>query len=371
MSTIDLGFVGDLFPGGVLTFQGGISPEIKQSLSRFDLRIANLESPLCDLGTECQVKMTDPKLGNLVFSPEKGIDILKELNINVVSLANNHICDCGYEGIARTIDILDKNGIAHFGAGRTEEEARCPAIVNVKGKKICFLGYFPPDWEAPYPPKGDIGGLNQFILDNIVDDIRRYKKTCDYVFVLPHWGKEHTLYPLLSNVIDLAKILKERPTGILGSHSHLPQTSFVKDNIVVAMSLGNFLFPDRYIVSPRKTYYPQKEELAITPHPPVTYDFPHVDTLTLVKMHGGGRVGLICEVTLKGCRTFISRQYTILDNENYLQHHNISLLYKTKMSLIKPLILNPMLYRLYIRIANKILARLMHSKFRIGTWNVL
>ena len=368
MDNIRLGFVGDIFPGGVLTFKGGISSEVKEILAGYDLRIANLESALCDLGTECKVKMGDPNLGNLVFSPEKSIEILKQLNINIVSLANNHIFDCDYDGLIRTIELLDKNNIAHFGAGRNEEEARKPAVVNIKGKTICFLGYFPPEWEAPYTPHGEIGGLNQFIIENIIADIEKYKRLYDYVFVIPHWGKEHTLYPLISNVIDLSKILKVKPTGVLGSHSHLPQTSFVKDNIAVAMSMGNFIFPDRYIVSPRKTYYPTELEIN-SKNIPVTYDFPFVDKMTLVKMHKGGRIGLICGIILEDNKVTLERKYTLLDSENYLISYQMPFSNRIKMNLIKLFVLHPLIYRIYAKVCNIILSKFIRTTYRIGTFN--
>lgn len=368
MSTISICIVGDIFPGGVLTYMGGVSSEIKDLFSKFDLRVANLESALCDDGSECQVKMNDPKLGNLVYSPEKSISVLKSLNINVVSLANNHVCDCGYKGLSRTIELLDKNGIFHFGAGRNEEEAKRPAIVNIKGKSICFLGYFPPEWEAPYPPKGDIGGLNQFIVKNIVDDIVKYKKICDYVFVMPHWGKEHTLYPLLSNVYDLKKILAASPTGILGSHSHLAQTSFVDNNCIVAMSMGNFIFPDRYIISPRKTYYPDENERKIA-NIPETTDFPFVNTMTYVKMKKTGRIGLACGIYLDENKVKLKKYYTLLGEDHILVSYNMSFLRKLQMSLIKPLILSPFIYRVYCKFANIILSKVVRTKYRIGTWN--
>lgn len=369
MDSIKLCFVGDIFPGGVLTFKGGISTDVHDILAEYDLRIANLESALCDTGTECKIKMNDPKLGNLVYSPEKSIELLKQLNINVVSLANNHIFDCDYEGLNRTIELLNQNNIAYFGAGRNEEETKRPAIVRVKGKTFCFLGYFPPDWEAPYPAKGKIGGLNHFIVGNIIDDIKKYQKVCDFVFVVPHWGKEHTLYPLVSNVVDLSRILKAKPTGVLGSHSHIPQTSFVKNNIVVAMSMGNFIFPDRYIVSPRKTYYPSLRERE-TRNVPITYDFPFVDKMTMVKMHKGGRIGLICGITLEDKRVTLKKYYTLLDDDNFLVMYKMPFSQKFKMRIIKPLISHPFIYRCYCKIVNTFLSKILKNTYRIGSFNV-
>lgn len=364
---INLCFAGDIFPGGVWIYHEQISQAVKDLLSKFDLRIANLESALYDGNAECHIKMNDPKLGNLVFSPEKCVSVLKELNINVVSLANNHVCDCDYEGLRRTIEVLDQNGIIHFGAGRTEEEAKRPAVLTIKGKSICFLGYYPPNWEASYPPKGDVGGLNQFVIENVVDDVKKYKKIYDYVFVVPHWGKEHTIFPLIENVIQLKKIIGAGATGVLGCHSHCPQTSFIYKDHVVAMSMGNFIFPDRFIVSPRKTYYPKAEELSKSDIP-ITYDFPIVDEMTMVKMRGNGRIGLLCDVSLAGKKVFLKRHYTVLSENNVLEMYAMSKIKKMKIDFVKWLVLCPRFYRFISRVFNKFF-RLISIKYRLGTWN--
>lgn len=367
---INLCFIGDIFPGGVLLYQGGISQDVKDLLNKSDIRIANLESALYNGKEECKVKMSDPSLGNLVFSPEECVGLLKELNIDVVSLANNHVCDCGYDGLARTIEILDKNGIAHFGAGRNEEEALSPAVIYAKGKSICFLGYFPPDWEAPYPPKGDIGGLNQFVMENVISDIKKYKEIYDYVFVYPHWGKEHTIFPLICDVDCLHKIIKAGVTGVLGTHSHCPQASFVYNNCAVAMSLGNFIFPDRYIVNPRKTYYPTEEERRKNDIP-VTFDFPMVNEMTMVKMHENGRIGLVCNVMINNEKVKLKKSYTILDKANYLKVYKMSMIGRFKIDSVKWLILGERfnLYRLSCRIINYFLFHFTKIKYRFGIWN--
>lgn len=362
-------FVGDIFPGGVFSVENGLSQEVISLFNGYDLRIANLESSLYNGKCECKIKMSDPKLGNLVFSPEESIRVLKELKIDVVSLANNHVCDCGYDGLARTIELLDEHNIAHFGAGRTEDEACTPAIVNIKGKSLCFLGYFPPEWEAPYPPHGSIGGLNQMITEKVIDDIKKYKKTNDFVFVVPHWGKEHTIFPLLVDVRRMHDFVNAGVDGIFAAHAHCPQTFYLYKNVAIAMSMGNLLFPDRYIISPRKTYYPTWDEIK-DKNIPITYEFPFVDELTMVKMHENGRIGLVCELTIDNDRKMINSKYTILDNNNILRPYNMSILEKFKINSVKWLISNYKFYYLFCRVMNIFQSRIFHSYYRFGTWNV-
>jgi poly-gamma-glutamate capsule biosynthesis protein CapA/YwtB (metallophosphatase superfamily) len=66
---------------------------------------------------------------------------LARAGIGLVSLAGNHISDCGAQGIADTIAGLDALGIAHAGAGATLAAAQSPAIVVREGRRIALLSY--------------------------------------------------------------------------------------------------------------------------------------------------------------------------------------------------------------------------------------
>ena len=55
--------------------------------------------------------------------------------------------------------------------------------------------------------------------------------------------------------------------------------------------MGNFLFPDRLLVKPRSTYYPEKPiDLSALP---VTDGYPYVECVTYKKWKPLGRVGMI------------------------------------------------------------------------------
>jgi poly-gamma-glutamate synthesis protein (capsule biosynthesis protein) len=56
-------------------------------------------------------------------------------------MAGNHIADCGGEGIADTIDELDRLGIAHNGAGLDLAAARAPALIEREQKTIALLSF--------------------------------------------------------------------------------------------------------------------------------------------------------------------------------------------------------------------------------------
>ena len=133
------------------------------------------------------------------------------------------------------------------------------------------------------------------------------------------------------------------------------------------MSMGNFIFPDRYIVSPRKTYYPKAEERSKS-DVPITYGFPFVDEMTMVKMHENGRIGLLCDVTLAEKKVMLKKHYTVLNEKNVLEMYTMPKTKKIKIDFVKWMILEPRFYSFICRAFNKIL-RLTPIKYRLGTWN--
>lgn len=329
--TIRIAFMGDINPGGVLTFTGGVDEAIIQMLDDCDLRVATLESSLGDSIPFCEKKMSDPKMGNIIYSPDTCVSLFGNLGINAVTLANNHALDCGLEGLSHTIEVLDNNHIAHFGAGRDSVETITPYCVTIKNKSFCFLGYYPSEWRIQYPPSAEHGGQCQFEIERVIEDVKKYKEIYDYVFVLPHWGKERTIWPIKQNVLEADRIIEAGATGVIGSHTHTVQPVIKKNNGIIAMSLGNFIFPDRYINTPRVTCYPteaQRKEQNI----PVTYGYPSVQQLTYKSVPKNGRIGMICEIIIDENGSLDYRNhYTILDSEHILRFKDLGFFHKMKL----------------------------------------
>lgn len=98
-----------------------VSAEIQSYLSKFEYRIATLEAAIGDNYPFDAEKMNGRK--NIIYSKNADIQKMIELNINIVSLANNHIFDLGLDGFKNTISLLDKYNILYCGAGLNIVEA--------------------------------------------------------------------------------------------------------------------------------------------------------------------------------------------------------------------------------------------------------
>jgi poly-gamma-glutamate synthesis protein (capsule biosynthesis protein) len=82
--------------------------DVRKHLEQFDYVVGNLELPFLEKG-----KPFGAKSVNLKSVPEN-VKLLKHLNINVVTLANNHMFDFGQQGVDSTIELLEKNNISYW-----------------------------------------------------------------------------------------------------------------------------------------------------------------------------------------------------------------------------------------------------------------
>lgn len=102
-----------------------------------DARSLNLESVL---GTR-PLSAAYPGKRFLIQSPPETVALMDELHVDLVNLASNHLRDWLDEGVQSTTSLLNDAGLAHLGAGTTEDEAATPRILEVAGYRVGFLSY--------------------------------------------------------------------------------------------------------------------------------------------------------------------------------------------------------------------------------------
>ena len=189
---------------------------------------------------------------------------LKEAGIDLLSTANNHTKDKGYDGIFRTLDVLDEAGLAHVGTYRTQEERDANhgiVVADVGGISVAFLSY-------TYGLNGYTVSedkafcVNLFNLDYattisqpdydlLAADLEAAQALgTDLVAVMIHWGIEYWNDPSVHQT-SLAEFLVANGADlVLGGHPHVLQPyGFVTAEDgrgqsrtgFVCYSLGNFI----------------------------------------------------------------------------------------------------------------------------------
>lgn len=337
MESLKLLFVGDIMPGGVLHYQERFyTDKVKKFIQSFDLRIGTLEVAIGNNIPFDEVKMKGRM--NIIYCKNCDIQKLLDLDINIVSLANNHIFDLGIKGLENTKKILSENNIKYCGAGKNIKEASEPVIINYSGKQIVFLAYSDCDVSTmAYVPAATESsyGVNPLVIENVVADIKYYKNKCDYVFVMPHWGKEYSVYPT-KKMKDYSKIMINAGADmIIGSHTHIVQPCIEYKSKKIFYSLGNFLFPDFFMNKPRPIWYPEKDYDLTSIE--TTYDYPFPVTKPLKRVwRDFSRIGLMVGVNVND-KLETTKQSSILRKDNIID------LYKNKKSDLKMYILSKLI----------------------------
>jgi poly-gamma-glutamate synthesis protein (capsule biosynthesis protein) len=198
-----------------------------------DVAMVNLENPL-----------TRSKLGsgkkqlNFKADPES-VKVLTAGGVDIVNLANSHAMDYAEPGLVETMNTLDNSGIQHQGAGRDIKEARRPDIIEVKGQRIAYLGYYDADLHAADQGKA---GTNARRNNRVAEDIRALRGQVDWIIVNYHWGVELADYPG-DWQIDLARFTIDQGADlVVGHHPQVLQGAEIYKGRPIVYSLGNFIF---------------------------------------------------------------------------------------------------------------------------------
>jgi len=156
-------------------------------------------------------------------------------------VANNHILDFGVEDLFETMTLLNQNNIQYSGAGKYLQEARQPARMEAKGKKIavaCYSLTFPEEFWATDTTAGTCFPFDTFFYD----DLRKFKAENDLVIVSFHWGGELLQYPKPYQLELAHNAIKVGADLVIGHHPHVVQGIELYRGKMIVYSLGNYIF---------------------------------------------------------------------------------------------------------------------------------
>lgn len=222
-----------------------IAPEVLSRMQGTDIMMANNEFPYSYRGAP-----TPNKTYTFRADP-KDVSIMKDMGVDIVSLANNHAYDYGPDALIDTVDTLNDAMLPFVGAGKNIEEARKPVYFHVNGHVISYVSatqierYANPDTrEATEDSPGVLRTLDPA---KAVAAIQEASQNSDFTVMYVHWGSESTDLVEQSQR-DLARAYVDAGADlIIGDHSHCLQGIDYVDNVPVFYSLGNFWFNSRTV----------------------------------------------------------------------------------------------------------------------------
>ncbi len=173
-----------------------------------DIAVGDLESTISDLGAQNAEK-------DYTFKGDpRGIDGLTLAGFDFLSLANNLVLDCGPEAMLDSIARLDAAGIGHAGAGADKTAARTPAIREIDGTTVAFLGFshiLPAGFVATDNKTGEAFILEAELGHAGVANVRAVPVYLDDTYGIP----DHVTGPEADAVLERLKVLSaERGTTV-------------------------------------------------------------------------------------------------------------------------------------------------------------
>lgn len=214
-----------------------------EDLKKFDIVFVNLEGPASDQGTDQNNVYSfrmDPNI----------ISVLKNIGINILSVANNHEGDWGREAYIDTLSRLKEKEILSTGGGNNSSDAENPIIIEKNGIKIGFLGFSDvgPKWMEAGTKKAGLLLASNTRFDEIIQNA---SQQVDYLVVSFHFGDEYKDIHNKRQEYLAHKAVNNGAKIIIGHHPHVIEDTEVyspKDCTqsscmgFIAYSLGNFIF---------------------------------------------------------------------------------------------------------------------------------
>lgn len=238
----------------------GISPEKviqDEDLWCADKKYVNLEQAISDNNI-----VTDKYM---IYSGAECIPYLKKMQIDGVSLANNHIHDKGTDGIIDTISILDNANIKHTGAGKNLTDASWPIKIDNNLYLLAFCDYGEKYLRNVKVASETEAGINPYSVNRVIKQLDKLSDEAQAIVYI-HWSVEYSwLVPY--KCIEGAKKILAHPKAklLIGQHAHIPLGWLKFNDKFAFFSLGNFLFSNFCLYPPNivKSSYNEKKEKPI------------------------------------------------------------------------------------------------------------
>ena len=239
---ISIAFVGDIMLGRqvgraiqrdgdpALPFRG-----IHHTIASSDISIGNLECVFVDTiitGTYNLKSIRFPAYGETASG-------LVLAGFDCCSVANNHALDFGVEGLQATVATLEKNGI--IPSGRTSSR---PTVIRKNGYSTALFSVWK---DGNRLLTVDVNkGYIELPSDSLFSEIAEAKKKHDVVILFPHWGKEYTGLPTESQKVFARRAVDAGADIVAGHGPHQVQKTERYGNSIIAYSLGNCIFDQKY-----------------------------------------------------------------------------------------------------------------------------
>ena len=227
---------------GVLSSGSSPFEGVSNVTSKVDLLIINFENAATDSNNA--VKGDVPLKCDPDFVP-----LAKANNNTIATLANNHVCDYGIDGMKDTINAVSANGMTPVGAGLNESDAHRAVTKNVNGRNITVLNYMDSNnfkeysYEVLPYANGSSPGYSSYDAADAKEQIASARGNgSDLVIASLHFGNEYSRSPNDDQIKIAHELIDNGADIVIGAHPHVTQGIEMYKGKPICYSLGDFIF---------------------------------------------------------------------------------------------------------------------------------
>jgi poly-gamma-glutamate synthesis protein (capsule biosynthesis protein) len=211
---------------------------VKPYLNRYDLLTANQETMI---GGVSHGLSTYPQFN----SPKEVGDALKNMGVDLVTLANNHTLDRGEAVIQSALAHWDQLEMPYVGSYKDEADKDRLRVVEKNDIRFAFLGYTYGTNGIPVPT-GKSHLVSLIDEERMLKDIETAREQADVVVMHLHFGQEYQRTPNDEQQRLAERMIDAGVDIIFGHHPHVLQPAEWVEREdgtrgFVIYSLGNFL----------------------------------------------------------------------------------------------------------------------------------
>lgn len=218
-----------------------IDPELIRLMQEADMTCLNMEFSMSSVGSPM-----DGKAYTFRADPSRA-QILHELGVDLVNLANNHVYDYGTDAFLDMLSILKAEKLPYVGAGADAQEAEEPFYIELQGKTVAVVSATRAEKYilTPEAKEDSPGVFRCYDTKRLLEVVKEADERADFVIAYIRWGTEYS-EELEEAQTEGARALAEAGADVvLGAHPHCLQGMEFCGDVPVLYSLGNYWFNEK------------------------------------------------------------------------------------------------------------------------------
>jgi poly-gamma-glutamate capsule biosynthesis protein CapA/YwtB (metallophosphatase superfamily) len=210
-----------------------ILADMRSDIAGADLALCHLETPLGPKG--------GPFSGYPVFAvPPAIVPALVWEGYDACTTASNHTLDQGFDGLQRTLRLLDAAGLAHAGSAATKADSKQPLMLDANGVRVALISetYGTNGIPIPVDKPWSVPIIDVQTIEQRAHLARQ--EGAQVVIVALHWGDEYVHEPSAYQTDIAHQLAKDNDIDLIyGHHAHVVQPFDRVHGTWVAYGLGN------------------------------------------------------------------------------------------------------------------------------------